>query len=121
MTKVSKSAILKAIDGTGGIVEPIVQRLKISRQAYWKWEQKYPDLIEAREEERKKQVDRGELKLFQAIDRGEKWAVLKILSTLGRERGYVEKQEIEHSGQVSNIHINLIEKSEEELKRLKNG
>lgn len=93
MTKTSKKKLMVAIENTGGIVELIIKKVGISRVAYWKWEQKYPELIEARDAERMRQVDISEVNLFQANKNGEKWATNKILRTLGRDRGYMEKSE----------------------------
>ncbi len=39
-------------------------------------------------------VDRAEEKLSAAIDAGEPWAVAMVLKTLGKDRGYTERQEI---------------------------
>jgi hypothetical protein len=39
-------------------------------------------------------VDTAELKLRQAVINGEAWAVLFALRTKGKERGYVERQEV---------------------------
>ena len=112
--KVTKEQILKAIQGTGGIIEPMLQKLGISRQAYWKWENKHPELKQARYDEREKQVDISEEQLFKANKNGEKWAVNKILSTLGKDRGYVERQETHHTG-VMDFNLDLAER----LKRAK--
>jgi hypothetical protein len=43
---------------------------------------------------RSRRVDKAELKLEQAIDRGEPWAISLTLRTIGRERGYVERSEV---------------------------
>jgi hypothetical protein len=39
-------------------------------------------------------VDIAELKLRQQVQDGEAWAVKYILSTKGKSRGYVERQEV---------------------------
>lgn len=44
--------------------------------------------------ERGKVVDTAEMKLFDAIEAGESWAVQMALKTLGKDRGYVERQEV---------------------------
>jgi hypothetical protein len=44
--------------------------------------------------ERGKVVDTGELKLFAAMKKGAPWAVQFALRTLGKDRGYVERQEL---------------------------
>ena len=45
---------------------------------------------------KKRRVDRAEYKLDEAIERGEAWAIALVLKTTGKERGYVERQEIKH-------------------------
>jgi len=49
-------------------------------------------------DQRGKLLDKAESKLMDAIENGEKWAITLALKTIGRERGYIERQEI------SNIH-----------------
>jgi hypothetical protein len=43
--------------------------------------------------ERGKIIDTAEMKLFQAINAGEPWAIAMTLKTLGKNRGYVERME----------------------------
>lgn len=43
---------------------------------------------------RERKVDTAELKLEAAISNGEPWAIALTLKTLGRNRGYVERQEL---------------------------
>ena len=42
----------------------------------------------------------AELALYKAIQDGEGWAVCFYLKTQGKQRGYIERQEIEHSGAI---------------------
>ena len=61
-------------------------------------------------EERGRVVDLAELKLFKAIENGERWAVQLCLKTLGRDRGYVERQEVDAALDASanvNVHTEL--------------
>ena len=39
-------------------------------------------------------IDKAELKLEQAVMNGEPWALTLTLKTLGKQRGYVERQEV---------------------------
>ena len=48
------------------------------------------------EKEREKVIDKAEHKLFEAADKGEKWAIERILRTIGKYRGYGDYQEIDH-------------------------
>jgi hypothetical protein len=44
--------------------------------------------------ERGKVIDFAELRLIKAIERGESWAIAFCLKTIGKNRGYVERQEV---------------------------
>jgi hypothetical protein len=43
-------------------------------------------------------IDTAEEKLFQAVLKGQPWAIGLVLKTLGRARGYVEQQQHRHGG-----------------------
>lgn len=55
---------------------------------------RYPQLKEVLATEREFSLDSAEMKLFEAVDRAEAWAVCFYLKTQGRARGYIEKQDI---------------------------
>lgn len=55
-------------------------------------------LREIAADQRGKLLDKAESKLMDAIENGEQWAITLALKTIGRDRGFVERQEI------SNIH-----------------
>lgn len=125
-TKISKKAMLSAMEKTLGIVSTACQQVGITRQTHYRWmreDDKYKEKIENIEE---KAIDFTESKLFQLISgiklpetkvfiadgqivthetirhfAPDTAAVIFHLKTKGKRRGYVEKQEMEHSGQVS--------------------
>lgn len=49
-------------------------------------------------------VDKAEAKLVEAMEAGAKWAIELILKTLGKDRGYVERQEVHNLTKVQ-LHI----------------
>src|SRR5262245_49774417 len=53
-----------------------------------------PAVARCIQDERGKVVDLAELKLYKAVEKGEPWAVQLTLKTLGRARGYAERQEV---------------------------
>jgi hypothetical protein len=57
---------------------------------------RYPELRDVQQAERGLQTDTAELKLFDAIERGEAWAICFYLKTQAKDRGYIERQE--HTG-----------------------
>jgi hypothetical protein len=55
---------------------------------------RYPSVEAAKMAARGEMLDTAELKLFQAVQNGEAWAIAFCLKTVGRSRGYIEKQEL---------------------------
>lgn len=50
-------------------------------------------------------VDNAEFRLDEAIDKGEGWAIAFTLRTIGRDRGYTEHTEVEHSGKIELVEL----------------
>lgn len=76
------------------MVTAAARLLHCGRQCIYDYKAKYPEIDQALLDEREMQLDRTELKLFAAIDKGEGWAITLYLKTIGRSRGYIEKQDI---------------------------
>lgn len=115
MTKVTKKLFKKAVLGTGGIMLSISKNLNCTRQTVYDFCRKNPDMELLRQGEMEKILDITENSLFNQAKNQEQWAVKYLLATKGKKRGYIEKQEIEHSSE-KGITINLVEKSVEEIK-----
>ena len=63
--------------------------------------QKSPELQQLIDLYDGRRTDTAELKLEQAIREGEPWAIQFQLKTKGRNRGYVERQEVDNRGQLN--------------------
>jgi len=98
---ISKAKLKKAIDGSYGNVTAIALRLNCARKTVYEKLEKYPELKLVLKDERDKIVDLAENKLLAAVNRGSEYSINLVLRTLGKERGYTEKQEIQHSGEVA--------------------
>lgn len=59
---------------------------------------RYPELQKAMDETREKMVDVVENALHNQIDLGNITGIIFFLKTQGKDRGYIERSEIEHSG-----------------------
>lgn len=70
--------------------------LHCDRQTVYNYAAKYPELKTVIEDERELFLDATELKLQEAVQKGEAWAVCFALKTQGKSRGYIERQE--HAG-----------------------
>jgi AcrR family transcriptional regulator len=72
----------------------------ISRRTFYDWYNDDENFKAAVEEAREAIIDWAEGKLRTRINKGSDAAVIFFLKTQGKKRGYVEKQSVEHSGQV---------------------
>lgn len=62
---------------------------------------RYPEVQAARDEGEERMLDSAESSLLKCIERGDGWAVCFSLKTKGSKRGYIEKQQVEHSGTIA--------------------
>lgn len=57
-----------------------------------------PEVAEIKDAQREFVKDLGELKLLQAVERGDPWAIQFLLKMLAKDRGYSEKTDVNISG-----------------------
>lgn len=86
--------VIEAIKGSKGFVSTIANRLGCQRTYIYKLLEKYPTAKEALENEREGNKDFVEGKLMQQIDAGNITAIIFYLKTQGKDRGYIERQEV---------------------------
>lgn len=101
--KVTKESLLKAIISSKGIVTNICKGLQISRQAFYERVNKDEELLEALQDSREEIIDFAETKLIELIRNGNASAIFFYLKTVGKDRGYIEKQEIDQNNRTVNI------------------
>ena len=97
MTKLSKKKIRDAIPTSMGIYAVIARKCDVSRAAitFFLQKEKNKDIVQEIKEEREKLIDIGEEKLMELINSGNFNAIKLLLTTKGKDRGYIEKQEID--------------------------
>ena len=100
--RIPTDRIIECLRETNGLISLAAKRVPCSQTTIYKRArdvQKVKQVIDACRDEL---VDLGELALRSAVVNKEPWAVSLVLKTLGRHRGYVERQEqaLEHSGEV---------------------
>jgi hypothetical protein len=79
-----------ALQHTRGMVTLAARQLGCDPDTVQKYCQRYPTVQQAKIDARAEMLDEAELRLWNAIQRGEPWAIAFCLRTLGRERGYTE-------------------------------
>ena len=110
-----KKAMLEALKKTFGRVSMAAEMVGINRCTHYKWLEQDAEYKEAFDEINEAAIDFVESKLFEKINGvsvqketmagpeiyeqpPSDTAIIFYLKTKGKKRGYVEKQEIEHSG-----------------------
>ena len=95
MTRLSKKLVLKAIEDSMGIYAVIARKCGVARCTITAFFKRNPNMVKYVEQEREKVLDIGEASLFKLVKEGNMNAVKLLLTTKGKGRGYVERQEIE--------------------------
>lgn len=110
----------KAIENSNGNLTAIAARLGMSRSTFYLQMAKHPELKRKVEEEREKLLDVAENWLHVGM-KNNPTLLMFFLKTQGKRRGFVERQEVEQSGEVTrNIKISQSD-VKNALEELKNG
>jgi transcriptional regulator of acetoin/glycerol metabolism len=88
-----KKAMIAAMEKALGVVTTACKTVGISRQTHYNWLQD-PDYAAAIEDVSEVAVDFAESHLHKLIKEGNPAATIFFLKTKGKNRGYVERQEI---------------------------
>jgi len=96
MTTLSKKKVKNAIPGSLGIYAIIAKKCGVDRSTITKFlkKERNKNILLEIEEEREKILDIGEKKLIGLVNDGEFPAIKFLLSTKGKNRGYIEKKEL---------------------------
>ena len=86
--KFTADQMVEAIRGSGGIVSLIASRLRCGRSTVYRYAHRYPSVREALEAEREVLLDLAESRLLECVERGDLDAIIFVLKTKGKDRGY---------------------------------
>ena len=104
-TRVNKARLLEELKNCRGIVSLACERVGITRQTYHLWRSNDPEFKKAAEEINEYQIDFVESKLLDKIENGSDTAIIFYLKCKAKDRGYVEKQELDITSSISNIKV----------------
>jgi len=95
--------IIKAIEDNDGLIKHAAKELQVTRRTLNNWiygnaskdppMEKDQELIEAVQDAREGLIDDGESHLAKNVRDGKEASIFFLLKTLGKDRGYVERQE----------------------------
>ena len=105
--KFKPEQVVAAIISENGVLSGAADRLGCDVRSVYNYRDEFNEVAQAIEDARENHdcelLDKAERNISEAIDAREAWATKYVLSTKGRSRGYTEKTEIEHSGGVNQI------------------
>jgi hypothetical protein len=90
----TEKQVVEAILLNKGLIYNTAQSLGCTRQTVYDYRDKYESVRQAIEDARYQILDVAEDRLFKAVESGEPWAIPFMLRTIGKSRGYVERQEV---------------------------
>jgi hypothetical protein len=90
----TEEEVIKALHKAQGILKSAATALGCTRQTVAAYIARYPAVAEAHKEAKESAIDFVESQLLKNIKKGDTTAAIFFLKTLGRSRGYVDRQEI---------------------------
>jgi len=105
--KFTAEQVADACHKAKGLVTVAARQLNCDPMTIRNYAKRYASVRDALKEAREGIIDLSEARLFQAIDRGEPWAISLILKTVGKDRGYVESIDQNIKGSVGHYIIDI--------------
>lgn len=93
-----QKAFLEAYSNSLSNVSIACREIGISRNAYYEWKKKYPEFAEKINEFDESLIDFVENMLMKNIREQKEASIFFFLKTKGKQRGYVERHEVEATG-----------------------
>jgi hypothetical protein len=109
--EISKEAFIIAYKENFGNITIACESAGVGRGQYKSWCDKDPEFRKrlAEIEPEEIMLDFGEHKLMERIAKGDTLATMFLLKTKGKRRGYIERQEVAHEGDVvKQITVNVL-------------
>lgn len=103
-----KEDLLKALEKALGVVTTACQKVGVSRATFYRWLKEDTQFNSDVQAVQDVALDFAESKLFEQIQDGSTAATIFYLKTKGKRRGFVERQELEHTGGDKPVRINLV-------------
>jgi predicted transcriptional regulator len=88
--------MIAALEKSKGMISLAARKLNCHPNTVRNYIDRHPTVAQAYREQREGSLDVAELKLMEAVQKGQPWAIAFLLKTLGKGRGYVERMQVEN-------------------------
>lgn len=117
-TEQSKRRMLAALEKSLGIATTALKNAEVSRTQFYHWLKEDEEFAKAVKDVENVTMDFVESQLHKQIQNGIPTSTIFYLKTKGKKRGYIERQEIEHSTGDEGFKIDLSKLDDETLAKL---
>lgn len=117
-TEQRKKAMIEALEKSLGVVTTACKSVGIGRTTHYDWLEQDPEYKKQVESIDDIAVDFAESQLHKQIKDGSTTATIFYLKTKGKDRGYVERNEVHNSGRLEVKNVVLDQSDIEQLTRL---
>ena len=107
-TDKKKKDFLISLKNNNGNISESCDAANIGRQTYYDWIEKDEVFKQDTADAQESLIDLAESKLMENIEENDNTSIIFFLKTKGKKRGYIEKQEIEHTRPFEEIDFNGI-------------
>jgi len=111
--KYTPQQFVDAIKACKGMKTLAANRVGCTYKTFMEYSRKYPEINEAVQDSREQMLDHVELKLYDRCMNGDTTALIFMLKTLGKQRGYQEK--------TVNYNYDMSTMSDDELRAIAEG
>ena len=110
---IKKKVLVSALEQTLGVITQACKKVDVPRSTFYKWYNEDATFKKEVDDIQDIAIDFVESQLFQQIKDHNTTATIFFLKSKAKARGYVERQEVEHSGQIRNVNVTINKKSED--------
>lgn len=115
-----KKKVLEALEEHHGIVTNACKAVNVGRSTFYKWANEDKEFKKEVDLIQEAAIDFVESKLFQQIEEGIPTSTIFYLKTKAKHRGYVERQEVAHSGSIP-VAARISEEAKEKINEALEG
>jgi hypothetical protein len=111
-TDTKKNVMIQSLESSLGVVSVACQKAELSRETHYKWYREDQDYKQRVDNVKNICLDFAESKLFEQIQDNNTTSTIFYLKTQGKNRGYVERQEVD-LGTENHFRIEILEREDD--------